>query len=86
VSLLGSFSSFSSFRASNVFFIDVCSLIGSWGPLFLPLPWLAFREWWAWRFTGMSDKGGTTEPMTENIIVNYYYKKNPSIWTPWLVR
>jgi hypothetical protein len=21
------------------------SLIGSWGPLMLPLPWVAFREW-----------------------------------------
>lgn len=25
----------------------VDSLIGSWGPLFLPLPWQAFLEWWA---------------------------------------
>lgn len=25
------------------------SLVGSWGPLFLPLPWQAFLEWWAHR-------------------------------------
>ena len=24
------------------------SLIGSWGPLFLPVFWEAFREWWIW--------------------------------------
>lgn len=56
------------------------SLIGSWGPLLLPLPWLAFREWWEWKWNNKFD------PKTENIVVNHFHDNNPRIWTPWMVR
>jgi hypothetical protein len=58
------------------------SLIGSWGPLLLPLPWLAFKEWWVWKSNNFYEH----ELLTESLLVNYFYKKNPKIWTPWIVR
>ena len=61
------------------------SLIGSWGPLFLPLPWQAFKEWWVWR-SNVARIKQEFFPVTENIVVNYFYRENPNIWTPWLVR
>ena len=60
-------------------------MIGSWGPLFLPLPWQAFKEWWVWR-SNLARIKQEFFPVTENIVVNYFYRENPKIWTPWLVR
>lgn len=106
------------------------SLLGSWGPLMLPLPWQAFREWWVWRSamarqqqqqkqqnqnqnqtdlkfntstsSSKSSSSGVLseeeeiavigsqqqvyEPLTDHIIVDFFYKSNPRIWTPWHVR
>ena len=61
------------------------SLIGSWGPTLFPLPWLAFKEWWQWR-SSVSRARNVFEPMTESLVVNFWYKGNPNIWTPWIVR
>ena len=56
------------------------SLIGSWGPLLLPYPWQAFRQWWIWALETGHDIS------TENTIVNHFLKTNPNIWTPLMVR
>lgn len=61
------------------------SLVGSWGPALFPLPWLAFQEWWRWR-SAVSRARNVFEPLTESLVVNHWYKSNPSIWTPWIVR
>jgi len=61
------------------------SLIGSWGPLLLPLPWRAFREWWAWR-SARARAAHELFPITEKLVVNHFYRHNSGIWTPWIVR
>lgn len=61
------------------------SLIGSWGPLLLPLPWVAFKEYWTWR-SGVAFDRGLFEPLTESTVVNHFYRSNSRIWTPWHVR
>ena len=61
------------------------SLIGSWGPLLLPVSWRAFKEWWHFR-SSSSYAESLFEPLTETIIVNDFYLSNPNLWTPWHVR
>ena len=61
------------------------SLVGSWGPLLLPLPWRAFREWWAWR-SARARASDELFPITEKLVVNHFYRNNAGIWTPWIVR
>lgn len=61
------------------------SLIGSWGPALFPLPWMAFKEWWAWR-SQLSRERNVFEPLTESLAVNHWYRDNRDIWTPWIIR
>jgi hypothetical protein len=43
-----------------LFLLSPLSLIGSWGPVLLPLPWQAFREWWLARCPEMALSGDAT--------------------------
>lgn len=58
------------------------SLIGSWGPLLLPVPWLAFKSWWS--LTSLAN--ASYIPFTEDLLTNEFLKSNPNIWTPWIIR
>jgi len=62
------------------------SLIGSWGPLLLPSPWLAFRAWWSWKWEDGRNNNLNVDIKTENTVVNHFLNNNPGIWTPWMVR
>jgi hypothetical protein len=57
------------------------SLVGSWGPLFLPLLWQAFLEWHSF----LSEVKNYS-PFTESLITNHFYRENHKIWTPWMIR
>ena len=65
-----------------------CSLVGSWGPLMLPLPWIAFRAIWSWRSNNVNSVKNFKAllPYTDNLVINYFYESNTNIWTPWIVR
>eukprot|EP01035_Chromulina_nebulosa_P018545 gene18545-24266_t len=58
------------------------SLIGSWGPLFFPITWNAFRLWWS----NLSNYNESYDPYTEDLFTNQFYNYNPNIWTPWMIR
>lgn len=77
------------------------SPIGTWGPLFFPAIWQAFREWWSWRLKqkilhNYDISGNTTTstdviqeddfPATENLCQNMFISQNPRIWSPYIVR
>ena len=65
------------------------SLIGSWGPLLLPLPWMAFGEWWR-DVSSQSSLLSTDELVSlfgvEDLVTNHYWRNNRNIWTPWITR
>lgn len=67
------------------------SLIGSWGPMFFPLPWIAFRKYWLWtsqrlRSFPAESVDRHTPPYVESLVTNHFYRTNSNIWTPWMVR
>ena len=37
------------------------SLIGSWGPLFFPIMWRGFKEWWQWKYNLFHSKKGNND-------------------------
>jgi hypothetical protein len=60
------------------------SLIGSWGPLFFPGMFQAFRLWWSMYEIVFGDQ---TPPLTtETLQTNDYLRRNPRIWTPYIIR
>ena len=81
-------------RIENGFRPYLYSLIGSWGPLLLPYSWRAFLLWWdaAVSRPEQAVDSDTVHPLAEsmpfvhNSVVNYFYKENAKIWTPWIVR
>ncbi len=60
------------------------SLVGSWGPLMLPVMWQSFREWW--RYTAPRAQQLYTHIVPGRSVIRDYYNKNKGIWTPWMVR
>lgn len=40
---------------------------------------------WIWQSNKARNEGNFF-PITENIVVNHFYRNNPNIWTPWMVR
>ena len=61
------------------------SLVGSWGPLLLPLPWLSFKLWWRvrHRISLVHAEYGT---VLGDTVIDYYHSVNDKIWTPWSAR
>ncbi len=60
------------------------SLVGSWGPLMLPIMWQAFREWWI--YTSPRAHQFYTHITPGRSIIRDFHNKNKGIWTPWMVR
>ena len=83
-------------RIENGFRAYLYSLIGSWGPLLLPYPWRAFLLWWDAAVSRVEEATDSPSdivhtldermPFVHNSVVNYFYKENAKIWTPWMVR
>ena len=81
-------------RIENGFRPYLYSLIGSWGPLLLPYPWRAFLLWWDAAVSQLEQAAESDivhplnerMPLVHNSVVNYFYKENAKIWTPWMVR
>ena len=67
------------------------SLIGSWGPLLLPGPWLIFKKWINYlKLTYNNQNNNQNMKITDlfvgNLITNSYLTNNPTIWTPWIIK
>ena len=81
-------------RIENGFRPYLYSLIGSCGPLLLPYPWRAFLLWWDAAVSRLEQAAdidvvhplAESMPFVHNSVVNYFYKENAKIWTPWMVR
>lgn len=69
-------------NVENSYLPYLYSLIGTWGPLFFPLPWRAFQIWWDRR----RNQTPAFEPFIDGSVTNEFYKANSKIWSPWLVR
>ncbi len=59
------------------------SLVGSWGPVFFPRIWHAFREWMIWRSVTDED---FVPLLRDTVVTNYFFKNNPDIWTPFFIK
>ena len=59
------------------------SLVGSWGPVFYPMMWHAFRAWVY--FLMEHDADHKPIILGEEMITNYFFKMNPNIWTPYFI-
>lgn len=69
-------------KIENAYLPYLYSLIGTWGPLLFPLPWLAFRKWWEVHLQQPTDY----VPFIDGSITNEFFKANPRIWSPWNLR
>ena len=61
--------------------------MGTWGTVFFPIMWESFREWWRWK----AEQTGSIEAIQEelyidDLITDKYFRDNPDIWSPWLIR
>jgi hypothetical protein len=65
------------------------SLIGSWGPLFFPYLWSAFKLWWQsyirYHITNQQHRYPPPPPSTSTLITNTFAVHNPLIWTPYII-
>jgi hypothetical protein len=74
------------------------SAVGTWGPVFYPIVWKAFINWWEWRRNLMipvysTDVLGRTttvsrpfKPRSDKLVSNRFLMENAYVWSPWLTR
>ena len=62
------------------------SLVGSWGPLFFPSPWVAFVEWQRESTGSISSANDVRAALATRTIIDHYMSQNPRLWTPYMVK
>jgi hypothetical protein len=61
-------------------------LVGTWGAVFFPLAWQGFREWWAWKKSQVPREKYGELLYIDDLITDKYFRDNPEIWSPWMIR